>query len=327
MRTLVLTALLSCATVCAMPAPDCPPETGVVLQILGSGGPIADDGRASSSYLIWRNGKSRVLIDAGGGAFLRFGEAGARFADLEFVGLSHFHTDHSADFPALLKSGNFSSRERDLIVAGPDAGGPFPGLGDWLEALLARDDGAYGYLGGYLDGTGGLARLRSEEVSGSEVTRVLDSDSIVVDAMHVPHGIVPALAFRVTVDGTTFVFSSDQNGSDEAFRNFARGADVLVMHLVIPEDARGVAARLHARPGIIGAIAGDAQPARLVLSHFMARSLADLDANVALVRKAYDGEIVLAEDLACVVPDQAVSTASLASRHATMPPDIERTSR
>ena len=86
---------------------NCPTSEGVTLQVLGSGGPIADDGRASASYIVWVDGKSRLLIDAGGGSFLRFGEAGARFTDLDFVGLSHFHTDHSADFPALLKSCRF----------------------------------------------------------------------------------------------------------------------------------------------------------------------------------------------------------------------------
>ena len=66
----------------------CPPASGVAVQVLGSGGPIADDGRASSAYLIWVDGKSRVLIDAGGGAFLRFAEAEADFRDLDFIGLS-----------------------------------------------------------------------------------------------------------------------------------------------------------------------------------------------------------------------------------------------
>jgi hypothetical protein len=133
----------------------CPPEKGIGLQVLGSGGPIADDARASSSYLVWVDGRARLMIDAGGGSFLRFGEAGARFADLDFVGLSHFHTDHSADFPALLKSGFFSRRKRDLAVAGPSGSGPFPGLATYLDSMLNRDDGAYGYLSGYLDGTGG----------------------------------------------------------------------------------------------------------------------------------------------------------------------------
>ena len=57
----------------------CSKDAGVVLQVLGSGGPIADDGRASSSYLVWVDGVARALVDVGAGSFLRFGEAGARF--------------------------------------------------------------------------------------------------------------------------------------------------------------------------------------------------------------------------------------------------------
>ncbi|MGB5626234.1 MAG: hypothetical protein WBM61_10910 [Woeseiaceae bacterium] len=59
----------------------CSPATGAVLQVLDSGGPIADDGRASSSYLVWVDGVARVLIDTGGGAFLCFGETDADFVE------------------------------------------------------------------------------------------------------------------------------------------------------------------------------------------------------------------------------------------------------
>ena len=72
---------------------------GVAVQVLGSGGPIADDARASAAYLVWIDGLSRALVDFGGGAFLRFGEAGGEFDALDFVGISHFHADHSADLP------------------------------------------------------------------------------------------------------------------------------------------------------------------------------------------------------------------------------------
>ncbi|MDE5035969.1 hypothetical protein NAI71_12475, partial [Francisella tularensis subsp. holarctica] len=37
------------------------------VQLLGSGGPITDDARAYAGELIWFNGKSKILIDAGGG--------------------------------------------------------------------------------------------------------------------------------------------------------------------------------------------------------------------------------------------------------------------
>ena len=285
---------------CARNNEACVRGEGVTLQILGSGGPIADDARASSGYLVWADGKSRVLIDAGGGTFLRFGEAGASFAELDFVGLSHLHTDHSADFPALLKSGNFADRDRPLPVAGPDADGVFPGLNDFLRALLNKDDGAYGYLSSFMDGTNDTPMLTPREVEGSEPAVVYTSEDLRVDAIHVPHGIVPAVAFRVTVGNETVVFASDQNGDDPAFIEFAKGASILVMHMVVPEGATGIARRLHAPPGVIGDVAAAIDPDKLVLSHFMARSLRDLEANVALVQKGYGGEVVVAHDLACV---------------------------
>lgn len=280
----------------------CSVEPGVRLQILGSGGPIADDARASSGYLVWVDGESRVLIDAGGGTFLRFGEAGADFAALDFVGLSHLHTDHSADFPALLKSGNFSNRDRPLPIAGPNGDGVFPGLNDYLRATLHAEEGAYAYLSSFLNGTNNTPMLTPREVVAGEPVLVYTSEDLKIDALHVPHGIVPAVAFRVAVGDEILVFASDQNGGDPAFVDFASGASILVMHMVVPEDITGVGRRLHAPPSLIGEIAGEAAPGKLVLSHFMARSLRDLEQNVALVRKGYKGEIVLAEDLACVRP-------------------------
>ena len=310
MRTIarLVAGFFACTSVAtaSIAADLCPPATGVALQVLGSGGPIADDGRASSGYIIWIDGSSRVMIDAGGGTFLRFGEARARFEELDVIGLSHFHTDHAADFPALLKSGFFSGRDRELTVAGPSGDGPFPGLTDYLNALFEPGRGAYAYLSGYLDGSAGLVQLLPVEVADSEkagVTSVYRDPTgrLHVQALHVPHGIVPALGFRVTIGDLVLAFSSDQNGSDPRFVDLARGADLLVMHLVIPENATGVATRLHARPSAIGQIAADSKVERLVLSHLMARSLRSLEDSVALIRHNYSGPVTVARDLDCYV--------------------------
>lgn len=301
-KTLSTIVVCLLAAACQQSQGACPPPTGVSLQVLGSGGPIADDGRASSAYVVWVGGKARVLIDAGGGSFLRFGEAGARFADLDFVGLSHMHTDHSADFPALLKSGNFSDRERPLPVAGPDGDGVFPGLKEFLVAMLDRENGAYGYLSGFLDGAGNTPMLTPREVAAGPPSLLWSSEDLTIDGMRVPHGIVPAVAFRVRAGDATIVFASDQNGGDQAFAEFAKDASVLVMHMVVPEDVKGVGRRLHAPPSVIGEVAAQANAGTLVLSHFMARSLADLEKNVALVKEHFAGNVVVANDLACVTP-------------------------
>lgn len=295
--------LFSMGAACAESPPACPALEGVAVQVLGSGGPIADDARASTAYIVWVDGESRALIDMGSGTFLRFGEAGADFTALDFVGLSHFHTDHAADFVALLKSGNFAGRERPLPVAGPSGNRRFPGLDDFLNANLDKESGAYRYLGGYLDGSGGLPRLVAtvvaEDADAAEDLLAGSNATIAVYAQHVPHGVVPALGFRVEAGGKSIVFASDQNGSDPAFVDFATDASLLVMHMVIPEGASERAKQLHAEPSRIGEVAAAAGAEQLLLSHFMARSLRDLDGNVQRVAANHDGDILLAEDLAC----------------------------
>ena len=47
------------------------------------------------------------------------------------------------------------------------------------------------------------------EVAGDEVVAVYTSDDLHVDAVRVPHGIVPAVAFRVSVADRVLVFESD----------------------------------------------------------------------------------------------------------------------
>jgi len=204
----------------------------------------------------------------------------------------------------LLKSGVFSDRQRKLIIAGPDSSAPFPGLNTYLDSMLGKPDGAYAYLSGYLDGTGGLAKIEAFEVvkDDTAAVTVLGDDHAVVqiNAQHVPHGIVPALAFRVRVGEASIVFASDQNGDDPAFVEFAKDATILVMHMVVPEGVSGAGRKLHAPPGVIGGIAQDAGVGTLVLSHLMSRSLKNLDKNVKIVKAKYAGQVIVANDLDCI---------------------------
>lgn len=278
---------------------------GSFLQVLGSGGPLADDARASTSYLIWIDGESKILVDIGGGASVRFGESGANFADLDHIAISHFHTDHSSDIVTLLKTGILMGRPRMLGISGPGEGGPFPSLENWLQNLIG-EGAAYGYLSGYLSGRGDPGQLvptTIDPVAVDPVSIETAGDDIRISARGVPHGIVPAISYRVSVDDRDIVFAGDQNGNDESFVDFARGADILVMHLVVPEGVEGSARALHAPPGRIGEIAAAAGAGSLVLSHLTRWSLLDLQRNVDSVRSNYDGHITLAEDLMCVAID------------------------
>lgn len=286
----------------------CRGGAGVAIQVLGSGGPELAKGRASASYVVWHGGRARVLVDLGAGAMLRFGQSGARVEDLDLIALSHLHVDHSADLPALVKSAFFGSRGAALPVSGPGPDGVFPGLVDWLHAMLDSERGAFRYLSGALDGSRGQFALVPQEIAiqPQRVQHVLKLEDLEVDVIPVPHGPVPALAYRVRVGGRVIVFAGDQNGRSEQFWGFARGADVLVAHLAIPDADDAVASALHATPSRIGSGARDAGVEHLVLSHFMTRSEESLAANVAQVQSAFESRLTVADDLTCVaVPARA----------------------
>ena len=276
-------------------------EHGVAVQVLGSGGPVASDRRASSGYLVWIDGHARVLVDAGGGTWLRFGESGARLEDLSLIAITHLHADHVADLPALVKSGFFSDRDAPLAISGPSGGGEFPSLRDFLRAEFDPRRGAFRYLAGALDGSGGLFKLMPIEIDAKARTPVdvRNDDTLRVRAIGVPHGPVPALAYRIDVRGRSIVFSGDQNGSNEAFWALARDADLLVMAHAVPEDADPVARKLHARPSVIADGATRSRVRFLLLSHLMKRSLDALPASLQILRERYAGPIETATDLAC----------------------------
>jgi ribonuclease BN (tRNA processing enzyme) len=131
------------------------------------------------------------------------------------------------------------------------------------------------------------------DVKKGEPSMVFNRQGITVTAIGIPHGDIPALAYRVQAQNKSIVFSTDQNGTNPSFVEFARGADVLVMHLAI---AAGATSPLHAAPAVVGRIARDAHAGRLVVSHI---GQFDLDAAIADVKKAYSGPVTVGADLQC----------------------------
>ncbi|MFB2874014.1 MBL fold metallo-hydrolase [Aeromonas jandaei] len=276
-----------------------PLDKNFTLQVLGSGGPISDDQRASSSEVIWWKGKSRILIDAGGGVYLRFGQAGAKLEEVDFIGITHFHTDHVTDLPALLKGAYFFERSDPLDLAGPEAGSAFPSMSGYFDALFNKEKGAYAYLSGFKDGTDGLFPITLIDVPyrGPKPHTVYQQDGLTITALGIPHGDVPCLAYRIQSAEGSIVISADQNGSNPAFLDFARGADILVMPLAIHEGADPVSASLHAKPSVVAKIAAEVNPKLLVLNHWMGLGLSRKSEALDIVKSQFHGQIVAARDL------------------------------
>lgn len=274
---------------------------GVEMQVLGSGGPETQGKRAASSYVIWHNGIARVLVDSGGGSALRFGESGAQMADLDLVLFTHLHADHSADFPALVKSSYFEDRQRPLPVYGPAGNFLFPSTPEFLRNLFNAKRGAFRYLSEYISPDAGSYQLQAHAVKPGtrEVRRVFSAKGIVVDAATVIHGAVPALAWRVQLGDHVIVFSGDPNGDNGNLEKIAAQADLFVAHNAVPEGATGAARNLHMPPSVIGHIAATAQVKKLVLSHRMLRTLGREADTLSHIARHYAGTRFFADDLDC----------------------------
>jgi ribonuclease BN (tRNA processing enzyme) len=301
-RSFILGGMLVLGVSSDAPAQTC--SVGpVAVQILGSGGPAINSERASTSYLLWVDGQARMLIDMGGGAYLRFGQSQAKLSDLALVAISHLHPDHVSDLPALLWRSQ-QVRKEPLPIVGPSAGkgvaGPTgndvaPDFSTFLARLFDEKNGAFQVMGATLGGKGNGVHLDVSvvDVLKAEPSAVFDEQGLKVTALGIPHANMPTVAYRAETRDGSIVFSSDQNGTSPKFTDFARSANVLVMHLAI---AAGATSPLHAAPAVVGRIAQEAGVGRLIVSHI---GQFDLDAAVADLKKYYTGPLTIGADLQC----------------------------
>jgi ribonuclease BN (tRNA processing enzyme) len=266
-----------------------------MVQILGSGGPAINRERASASYLLWVNGQARMLLDMGGGTYLRFAQSGAKLSDLALVGISHLHPDHVSDLPALMWLSR-QARTEPLPIVGPSGNDVAPDFPTFLARLFDEKNGAFQVLGAALGaarGNGVRLDVSVVDVAKPEPSTAFKGSDLTVTALGIPHANMPTLAYRVETPAGSVVFSSDQNGTNPKFVDFARNANVLIMHLAI---AAGATSPLHAAPAVVGRIAREAGVGRLIVSHI---GQFDLDAAIAELKQSYAGPLTIGADLQC----------------------------
>jgi ribonuclease BN (tRNA processing enzyme) len=219
----------------------------------------------------------------------------------DVVLFSHFHIDHSADFPSLVFSSWFEDRSRALPVYGPTGNEHMPSTVEFVHDLFSDPHGAWRYLSELVDsGEESTYKLEPHNVdAGPAPIQVARNGDMTLSAVRVIHGAFPALAWRVEIGGKRIVFSGDTNGDGDGLTLLAANADLFVAHNAVPEGATGVERRLHMPPSVIGATAGNAHIHQLVLSHRMLRTLGKEKETEAAIRLHYAGPLYFANDLDC----------------------------
>src|ERR1043166_8838741 len=156
----------------------------VAVQVLGSGAPGFVKDRANTSYLLWIGNQAKILVDAGGGAYVRFGQAGAKFPDLSMILMSHLHPDHASDLPGVLWSGR-QTRNDTLPIVGPSGNEAAPAFSTFVDRLFDEKNGSFEILNSVMPaskGPGLKLDVSVVDVTKTEPTTVYDKGGIKVTA-------------------------------------------------------------------------------------------------------------------------------------------------
>jgi ribonuclease BN (tRNA processing enzyme) len=243
-------------------------KPGLEVVVLGSGGPRAF-GRAGSSYILLMDGKPRILLDAGPGAFVRIGELNIDLQHVDIVLLTHLHIDHSGDLAAFFNARALTSDGPITYrTFGPDAKGQFPKTSRFVD-LLVGDKGLFAYQKTFGAQETFLVRDLAIELN-TGVIKIVDENGLMVEEIATHHGDCPSVAYRITYHGSSVVFSGDMDAS--AISNLvrlAKNADLLVFNCAVldPPGSPSQLYELHSPPKKIGEAARESGVGNLLLSH------------------------------------------------------------
>jgi len=287
------------------------------VMVLGSSGPMVQpSGRASAGYMVFTDGKPRVLMDLGSGTFKSIAQSGAFIGKLNYILLSHLHIDHASELPGVVKAIYFDGRHHGqphtapIQIYGPDTDTPmFPSTSQLADGLFGPT-GLFRYLKPFVDGAGGPPALGnfgyqahnlSPVFQGATINTIVDDNGLVIKEIAVDHHEAPAIAYRIEYKGHSIVYSGDTHSTTDNMVKLAQGADVLIYDTSILDNAPppfSPFAKRHTTPTRLGQVAAMADPQKLVLSHLTPISLPNIVTIQHIIRdQGYTGKISVARDL------------------------------
>lgn len=278
-------------------------STPTRVVMLGTGNPNPNPARSGPATAIVVD--ERVyLVDFGAGVMRRAAALtplhGGKIEALEArrfnrAFLTHLHSDHTIGLPDLILTPWVMGRSEPLVLYGPE------GISGMAEATLNayKADITYRVQGAENANDTGW---RVEAKTARQGTIYTD-DYVSVDAFNVSHGSWEnAFGYRFTTDDRVIVISGD-TAPNSNIENFSRGTNILIHSTYSssgvassPPQWQAYMRQNHTSSLELGELAKRVQPDLLVLHHVLFMGATE-DQILAEVGKAFDGRVIIANDL------------------------------
>ena len=266
------------------------------LTLLGTGCPSPSHLRYGPSSLISYDGIN-YLIDAGSGVTQRLSEVGIKPGEIDYIFITHLHSDHIVDLYQLFISGWHTGRDTEFKVFGPK------GLKSHFNKIFEayREELDLRKEWEKRPNLDGLAY----EINEINNELKINLDNTTIESVTVDHHPVdPAYGYKFILGSKNIIFSGDTRYS-EVLEKASKDADILVHEVFVGLDydsARMSSETIenisdyHTTPEEVGLLASNARIKKLVLNHFVP-PVFDEDILVQRIAKHFDGDIVVGKDL------------------------------
>ena len=253
--------------------------------LLGTGTPFPNAERLGAAILVEADAQ-KLLFDCGRGVVIRLAEAGVKPSTVDFLFLTHLHSDHVVGIPDLWLTGWFLGRQGTLEIRGPTG---TRSLATHLKQAFSADVAGREASPEDLPGSG--AEIEAEDI-GQGV--IYDHSGVRVTAFLVNHlNMKPAVGYRVDYQRRSVVISGDTRFSENLI-HFAKGADCLLHVAWLPDNRNSTpeSMRSLASAEDAGRVFAAVKPKLAVVYHYKSeQGLAEA------VRSEYKGPLVIARDL------------------------------
>lgn len=273
---------------------------------LGTGMPSGRRSQAASAWLVELGNGDKFLFDIGTGSAANLGSLEIPYDYLDKLFISHLHTDHMGDLPALYVGGVVGNRVGPLRVWGPSGSEPRLGTAHSLKHLQE-------FLAWDIEGRKGRLPASAFEIEVHEFDYrgenqvVYEENGVTVRSWPAIHVIDGSVSYSLEWKGLKFVFGGDTY-PNKWFNEYAKDADLAIHECMMAPElwvdkykfpvarALEVATQIHTAPEAFGKIMSTIEPRMAVAFHFFN----DPDTRFLTfegVRSTYSGPLSMADDL------------------------------